>query len=415
MWLQCLFFLLHLLCACWLLVKLPFFNCRYNIRLVLIFFIGKVAIGLLHYYMMIHFQFGGDALSFFNTGIYLNTFAFNDTWMYFKIMIGFGYDANQIFAPEMYWTNADILFNDNQTLIRMHALLAFISMHNFAVHTIWFSFFCCIGFVSLIKAVQLFFGKNHVHTMIITCIPSVFFWCGGCSKESVLIALLGWFMLSLTKTILYNKISIQFMLSYAALFLIKSYFALALIPALIALYCSLKHCKKVWLTFTTVYAAVFFVIFWMPGFSLIDYLKFKQHSFQYLAEWSGAGSIVSLIEIKSPLQLLPNALQALEHVFLRPNICEIKNAFWLFAAFENYILLIIACLFIVGYKNFSINLPTFFLLFFALSLLVLIGITTPVLGSLVRYKAPLLPFIYIAIAWQYNATMFNKRFKRILT
>ena len=41
--------------------------------------------------------------------------------------------------------------------------------------------------------------------------------------------------------------------------------------------------------------------------------------------------------------------------------------------------------------------PVFFALFFVLSLALLIGSVTPVLGAVVRYKAPMLPFLVFAL------------------
>ncbi|HQV00910.1 MAG TPA: hypothetical protein PLO59_07100, partial [Bacteroidia bacterium] len=60
-------------------------------------------------------------------------------------------------------------------------------------------------------------------------------------------------------------------------------------------------------------------------------------------------------------------------------------------------------------QKFKGQSATCFLLFFTVSLFVLIGITTPVLGSLVRYKAPLMPLFFIALVWQFNYVVLKQR------
>ncbi|MBL7926531.1 MAG: hypothetical protein JNK61_06420 [Bacteroidia bacterium] len=386
-----------------------FFKCGYAWQWLVFFFITKVGVGLLQYFLMLQFSFGGDAISFFNTGLYLNQIAFENPWLFIKVMSGLGFDVETVFTPQMYWTNADILFNDNQTMIRLHALLAFFSMCSYIVHTVWFSFLSLIGFVAMIKTMQLFFGKKLLHTLLLTCIPSTFFWCAGCSKEAVLIAFLGLFLWALANAIKQLRITFTLLGSCALLFLIKSYIALALIPALLS-WCIAFYLKKNnWLTFAVVYAFTIIFLFTMPAFDFMGYLIFKQHSFQYLAEWSGAGSVLPLLEIKSPWLMVPNYLQALEHIFFRPHIFEIKNMQWLFAAIENYVLLLLLVVFVLGNQKFKGQSATCFLLFFTVSLFVLIGITTPVLGSLVRYKAPLMPLFFIALVWQFNYVVLKQR------
>jgi hypothetical protein len=68
------------------------------------------------------------------------------------------------------------------------------------------------------------------------------------------------------------------------------------------------------------------------------------------------------------------------------------------AAVENalFLIFLIIGLFFIDLKKMKD--PWFwFCLSFILILFVLVGLTTPVLGALVRYKMPALPFIFIAM------------------
>ena len=50
-------------------------------------------------------------------------------------------------------------------------------------------------------------------------------------------------------------------------------------------------------------------------------------------------------------------------------------------------------------------------LFYAVSIFVLIGLTTPVIGGLLRYKAPLLPFLLIFFILHFDLNKFKSVIK----
>jgi len=78
----------------------------------------------------------------------------------------------------------------------------------------------------------------------------------------------------------------------------------------------------------------------------------------------------------------------------RPTLIEMKNIFFALTAFENTMFLILIVLAIFFFKKPTVNqLPyLYFGLYFSLLLTILIGLTVPVLGAIVRYKIPFMPF-----------------------
>lgn len=127
-----------------------------------------------------------------------------------------------------------------------------------------------------------------------------------------------------------------------------------------------------------------------------------------------AGSFISIPvlkpEIRSFLKALP---QGLFNVFFRPHVFEINNVMSFPAAIEN-LLLMLAFIISLIFSSFSkLNKNLFyFLLFSLLSLYIVVGITTPVLGNIVRYKAPFLPFFAIVILLLADNEKVTKVFKR---
>jgi len=102
------------------------------------------------------------------------------------------------------------------------------------------------------------------------------------------------------------------------------------------------------------------------------------------------GSIISFIK---------NIPFALFHTLIRPCLIKPKSFFEWFSLAENYIVLLFILLSIIFYQKPIGQQKTIiaFCFFTSLCLLILIGLTTPTPGSMVRYKLPVLLFLAIAI------------------
>ena len=74
------------------------------------------------------------------------------------------------------------------------------------------------------------------------------------------------------------------------------------------------------------------------------------------------------------------------------------------SAMENLLVLlfIVFCLLNTDFKDFKYLNIVLMLLYFSLAYFALIGICTPVLGNLVRYRAPVLPFFLFALILNIN-------------
>jgi hypothetical protein len=195
---------------------------------------------------------------------------------------------------------------------------------------------------------------------------------------------------------------------------IKIYFLLAFIPAFIAYFISNR--TKMFapgINFLIVYLIGFVVLMNFPFFDFINYLKFKQHSFQYLAQWSQSKSTIAIPDIgDTAISLATNFPIALKNMLLRPYIWEVHSLLWLIASIENILILIMIVLFLIGFKwDKSKAEISLFCLFFSLSILILTGLTTPVIGGLVRYKAPILPFFLMFFFYNFDFIVIKNRLR----
>ncbi|HET6993221.1 MAG TPA: hypothetical protein VFJ43_17940, partial [Bacteroidia bacterium] len=111
-----------------------------------------------------------------------------------------------------------------------------------------------------------------------------------------------------------------------------------------------------------------------------------------------AGSMLNADYLKPNIQsFIKETPRALVHTLFRPFIWEGKNPMLLLPALENLMLLILLALTLFYRKKIS-NPEIFgFCFTFSILLFLVMGLTTPVLGALVRYRIVAQPFFLIAL------------------
>jgi len=122
------------------------------------------------------------------------------------------------------------------------------------------------------------------------------------------------------------------------------------------------------------------------------------NTFWIFYDQAAAGSNIKIPMLNGTfLSILTNSPVAFANTFFRPYIFEAKNPLMLLSALENCLIIITAlvCMFFC-YRNIPNRHLLYFCLTIAVLLFVLIGLSTPVLGSAVRYKIPVLPFLLMA-------------------
>lgn len=138
---------------------------------------------------------------------------------------------------------------------------------------------------------------------------------------------------------------------------------------------------------------------------------------RYLLWWDmvPSGSRIELPPLQPTLaSFLLSTPHALVNTLLRPHPLEARSPFMLMAAAENLLFLALLLLCIFFFQRPS-SVPMFCLcISFVLVLYTLSGLVTPVLGALVRYKMPAMPFLAIALLMLINKEklMNRLRFKR---
>jgi hypothetical protein len=135
------------------------------------------------------------------------------------------------------------------------------------------------------------------------------------------------------------------------------------------------------------------------GWNILEKLKFKQLGNRVEAKREGANSYIHVTTLNgSFMNFLAVLPEGILNSILRPYIWEVKNVLMFVPALENLFLLFLMVVIPIGMavkKDNTIDQVLWFVIFFILTTATFIGILTPVLGNLVRYKVAFLPLLYL--------------------
>lgn len=368
-----------------------------------------------------------DIHKFYNDAVMLRNVANED---FVKLMVGKEDEGTAYYTASMknWERNFDEApINENRTIIRLNAALMFLSFRTYFVHILFMCFMSFVGWSLLFNGVfsNLQNKANALLALPALFLPSVLFWTSGVMKEPVLILGLGIFVYGLVSSPAIRAVVLVALGSI--LILASKFYVLACaIPAVTA-YLLSKHFNSN--VTSAVYMAVYgillltaFNIQWVvPQFNPVKMLANKQMHAVKEAIYFNAGSRIEIpVVTESPLSVITATPNGIWNSLARPYIWEAKNPMMLLSAAEVIVVwaIIIACL-----SQLQLNLVKhqannmLLLLLFALTYMALIGISTPVLGNLVRYKAPLLPlvlFAFVLVAnWRNAPQNLQRLFLRI--
>ena len=243
--------------------------------------------------------------------------------------------------------------------------------------------------------------------------PSIFLWSSGILKEPLIILSFGLIVNSLiVKRTKWMNVS-SFIIAALIIFKVKFYIFICFFPALTSYIISEKtKFKPPRIIFTI--CAIFSVIIFTMGkmnnsYNPLKILSQKQNDFITLSELFDTGSAYKIIPIEPSITSLIKAIpMGAINGFFRPFPNNINNLLQLFLLIENMLLylMVLYLLFKILFLKIKINQDVknvlWNSLFFIIMLFILTGVSTPVIGALVRYKVPGLLFLIIVINLMYD-------------
>ncbi|HNR20723.1 MAG TPA: hypothetical protein PKN75_05825 [Bacteroidia bacterium] len=392
-------------------------------------FIVKCIAGIAYSYYLLTENKGGDMFWYMQETNYLFDSCRQQPILFFKYVLGIeDLSTTQITGAGATptWNKPDFFINDARTLIRVNLLIRLVSLGAWQVHTVVFCFISTLGFVYLSRFFSRIFNSNKTFTTLaISLFPSVFLWTSLILKESLLVCFLGVFLFSLHKVVSRKAKTRTYFLTFIFFMLlltVKPFVILLLIPFLVAYYVCTEMQSARWILMRWG-VVVFF--FWMlavvvgnvsKDYSIPYRLYTQQQSSLKFAVFRGDKSYH-----KPPIiapcwtSIIKRSPEAVYNALILPlfNITDSyeKKA----AALENILLtaaLIISVYFWWRLKIKNLN-SVILCLLFAFVLLAVTGLTTAVIGALIRYKIIGILFISAFISYCFSAFLFNNKRKRI--
>ncbi len=297
------------------------------------------------------------------------------------------------------------LINDNRLIIRLNAVFRFFSGGNYHVHSLFMNFICFIGSYYLARFFTAFSNQKWKVYMAVFLLPSFVFWSAGILKEAVLIFAMGLFLWRFYLLSQGNKSIINLTLIlvlFMVLIAMKMYVFVALFPASIAWWLSLSKRRTIIfhaLVFFSFILTAWLIGLFVPQYNFIDIMTSKQHDFIRLAKALNASSTIKMDFLENNIwSFLKASPKALINCLSRPWPTELKSPLFVPAILENVFIISILIFSWIYRKSISPKQWKFavYCLSFSLVLFVIIGLTTPILGAVVRYKIPAMPFLVFA-------------------
>lgn len=359
-----------------------------------------------------------------------------------------------------YWVKINNygIYNDNQTIILINSLFLFLSNGNMIIQSLYFSTVAFFVTLLLFNSFSIYFLEKKKYLFgILFFTPSLLLWTSGLFKETLI-----WISLSLLITNTINLMTeensfrylIQMPILIFFLLISKAYYAVFILPTIccIVINIFIKSINIKYI-FRTVYLTLFALfIYWAlfhnpitynyegknrkeqieeykkvtsqsyernvlgNDFNILEMLRFKQVDYRYEARVKKAKSTIKIKELDGNLINLFECLPlGLINAITRPSLIDINSPLILLPAIENTFILL---LFFLAFKfknqvtndQRAIDLT---LRYFTISMLIFLGILVPVIGNLVRYRAPILPFILILLLFRININQFTEYLRKI--
>ena len=323
-----------------------------------------------------------------------------------------------------YWYRANDtgLYNDTHSIIRFNAMTRLFSFGYYNVHTVFMCFISLLGLTAFYKVFinELNNNKKEVFAVVFL-LPSMLFWGSGVLKDGLFIFTFGvsfYFFIKILRSDIFNlKFLFLFIFFISLVSITKPYVFMAILPGLFGYFWVLRINKKYMAFKFFVLHLIFFMIvfnihYLFEGYNLPEILHRKQMEFFDLAKETKPGSFVQISAIEPNfISVVKNAPGAIGHTFFNPGIFNARSPIILLSVLENLLIIIAVILSILSINGAKPMLPIFyFSIYFFLILFALIGMVTPILGALVRYKAIGSMFLLIGLLSIYDKKLLLNRF-----
>ncbi|MCI0751856.1 MAG: hypothetical protein L0Y35_08460 [Flammeovirgaceae bacterium] len=395
---------------------------RYFLPALTLKIIGALAVGFIYQF----YYKGGDTFAYHTHGSRV-------LWEIFMESPSEGirtFFLHGYFGPGM-WDISDRIWywRDEQSFFVIQ-FAAFFDLFTFSTYSATAVLFAALGFTGSWMLFLVFYKthKEAVHWFAISClfIPSTLFWGSGILKDTITFAFIGMGTFSLYRIFFERRVQFQYLalliFSFYTIYSIKKYILISLVAAVIVWVASGYLFKVrsiamrmliipfvICLCAALTYFSINKVVEDDPRYSLDKIAQTSMiTAYDIRYGWGareGEGSGYTLGELdgtwQSMIRLAPEAINV---SLFRPYLWEVSNPLMMLSAIESLVTLFFTLgvvLTVRGRILKYLKTEVIFCLVFALIFAFGVGVSTFNFGTLSRYKIPLLPFYWTALAMIY--------------
>ncbi|MCH2045286.1 MAG: hypothetical protein MK212_14315 [Saprospiraceae bacterium] len=393
------------------LKRLSFFQVN-GLPPIFIFFIfcTKLVVGISYGLIYQNYFNGGDTFLYFkDSQLIHNTFLQYPDY-YIASLLGLDPDIpnDRVFT----YPSSHLFWKDLGTYVFIH-ICAFIHIFTFgyySLHIFWIALLSLIGNIYFYRFVwdRVTFPPLLL-VVILFFTPSILFWTSGLHKEVFIYLGLGWLLYGLKK---FENHSNSFRFIFFGLLtigLFRSYLLGICLPFLISFFMIKNQKTFVFAKFLTWSTCLILIGFGISSIVFENGLLgvFSQKQAEFLAEKGNSDLTTTPINIASLWEILLELPKVLFHTTIQPLLWECKNIWQYLASFEAIGIFSfgIFTLFKQRFKKFEWNRSLYFILFYTLSNLVVIGLLVDNTGAIVRYRSiPFHMFTLLFVHYTYQQT-----------
>jgi len=397
----------------------------------------KFGMGFVFISMYIFYYNGGDNTAYWQGGVKLNSLFFDNYTSYFKDLFYFGentYDDLIKFQNVGYPPNYIFKGYESWFVCKVVSVVSFLTFRSYLATSLVFTYFAMMGSWRLYELVVRYGVINKRNAAIAALfIPSVGIWCSGITKDSLIYISLLYIITNVFSIFNgWKKIGFWSLFSIAlGLFIIYHLrtfiFYVVVVSIIVALIAGYQKKAKSNFVFTLAYYIVLIIGFVSILFisarsnsietlndsSFMDEVQTIQNDFINNETYKGQRYSLGAVEftVFGMLRLFPIAVIT---AFYRPFILEARSPILLANALESLIFLWFTLKFLFQgnvFKKIRVALGNellSFSIYFALFLGFIAGFTSIIFGVLVRFRAPILPFLAIVLLSGISAKVIMK-------
>ena len=342
---------------------------------------GAILLGVIYQF----YYKGGDTLNYWHQTEVINS-AFSDSfgkWLRLVTASADIYDVDVYnYTTQFYWYGAR---SPEYIISILGAIIGLFTMTTYLPTSVIFAALSFIGVWKMyVVFTKLYPRLTKQMAFAVLFIPSVVFWGSGFMKDTITMTSIGW-VTHFFYNIFYENKKIVLNSFFALLFIyiiyvIKSYIAMAFVPAVLLWGVGLLSYK-------------------IKDARLVLFVRFVTRDYLYRISMEQDGSGYTLGDFDPTLMgMLEQAPAGVNVTLFRPYLWEARKPIVMISALESLLYLVFTIVAVV--RNNPIRLvqriladeTLQFCLIFTLIFAFAVGISTSNFGSLVRYKIPCLPF-----------------------